>query len=332
MNLDFPREPYKLFTNIVDEKTFMIGDKTYVADEVIEITPEEQAALDEIREADKSLRKLRQDLINIIHVTDKTFIPEIQAMVHTLGFMGTALKVRIPLFVMGIAVRMGGRLPLVIDQALTKITVRQRHTGESLNYTVATALDATMLTSLAEQRTLAFALADGDRKKTKIDGSIELDHQFQPVELDASINDDMLRNVVMPKFLKAHPYPMSITVLLGSAASHYSVINFASHEASGKQKQVDLDSLRDYAHEKDTKDVIVVWPKMSPKRTGWTVMAARHTAAFDKDGKINADNRTFAFEMNEKGELLGQTENKGFLIEGVDPSVLFSLVKNPNQK
>lgn len=331
MNLDFPKEPYRLFTNIVDEKTFMIGDKTYVADEVIELTPEEKVALDEIREADANLRKLRQDLINIIHTTDKTFIPEIQSMVHTLGFMGTALKVRIPLFVMGIAVRMGGRLPLTINQELTKITVRPRNTGESLNYTVATALDATMLTSLAEQRTLAFALANGDRTRTKIDGAVELDHQFQPVELDASISDDMLRNDVMPKFLKAHPYPMSITILLGSVGSHYSIVNFVSH-AGGKQKQVDIESLRDYAHEKDTKDVIVVWPKMSPKRTGWTVMAARHTAAFDKDGKINADNRTYAFEMNEKGELLGQTENKGFLIEGVDPSVLFSLVKNPNQK
>ena len=71
---------------------------------------------------------------------------------------------------------------------------------------------------------------------------------------------------------------------------------------------------------------------MSPKRTGWTVMAARHTSNFDKDGKIDADNRTFAFEMNEKGELLNQSENKGFIVEGVDQSVLFSLVKNPNLK
>jgi hypothetical protein len=331
MNLDFPKEPYQLFTNIVDEKTFMIGDKTYVADEVIELTPEEKASLDEIREADAKLRKLRQDLINIIHTTDKTFIPEIQSMVHSMGFMGTALKVRIPLFVMGIAVRMGGRLPLTINQELTKITVRPRNTGESLNYTVATALDATMLTSLAEQRTLAFALANGDKTRTKIDGAVELDHQFQPVELDVSLSDDMLRNDVMPKFLKAHPYPMSITVILGSVGSHYSVINFASH-SGGKQKQVDIESLRDYAHEKDTKDVIVIWPKMSPKRTGWTVMAARHTSNFDKDGKIDADNRTFAFEMNEKGELLNQSENKGFIVEGVDQSVLFSLVKNPNLK
>lgn len=329
MNLDFPKGPYTLFTNIVDEKTFMIGDKTYVAEQELELTPEEQATLTEIRETDHDLRKLRQELIDIVHATDKTFIPEIQSKVHTMGLMGTALKVKIPLFVMGIAVRMGGRLPLTLDQDLTKVTVRARNTGESLNYTVATALDATMLTTLAEQRSMAFALVDGDRTKTKIDGSIEFEHNFQPVELDVSLADDHFRNGVMPKFLKAHPYPMTITVIVGNEKSHYSVINFAAH-AGGKAKQVDAQSLRDYCYKNEVKDVLVVWPKMTQKKTGWMVMVARRTATFDKAGKIEANDRTFAFEMNEKGELLSQSDVKGFIVEGIDQAIFLSLVKNPN--
>ena len=76
--------------------------------------------------------------------------------------------------------RLGGMLPLKLDDDLTQFTVRAISPQESLNYTVSRVLDLVGIGELLQQRMLSFAIAK-KKSDSKIDMSQNNRYQFQPI-------------------------------------------------------------------------------------------------------------------------------------------------------
>lgn len=305
---------YTMFTQIVDDRTFVIGETTYSAGDKVALTPDEEATLARIRNLDKELRAKRQNLINRVHETDRTYLPDIVCDMHDLSVMGTEMRIAIPTFILDLNKRMGGRLPLDIDEVLSTITVRERRQGETLNYTVAAAMDLLMLTGIREQRELAILMA-GDRKDTAIDCNLDRQIGLQPVTIRKTLAESDITNAAV-KFLVKIPRPATVSfVVVTDTESHI----FNPFEQRKDQRRQDpWQPVVDFAKSVKAKRLalLIQTGPTTGKPDHWNVALAYIT----KPDKIVKEMITFI--MNPKGELEDTTHESKAEIKGVDLDAL----------
>ena len=309
---------YPMFTQIVDDRTFIVGDKQYSAGDKVDLTPTETDDLATIRKLDADLRALRQDLINKTHETDLTFLPEIVADLHELSIMGTALRVAIPQFIMGLSKRMGGRLPVELDATLTELTVRERRQGESINYTVPTALDILNLGQIREQRELAFALA-GNRTATKIEAPLDREYGFQPVTINVAGSlkiGDAVRSL-----LKKFPRPMTVSMIIsGDGCDKSYVIN--PFETQDRQRKDHWPMISTFCQKMACSLIVIVHALPTKGQDGWNILCATLTK---EKGKLKTVTDTYF--MGSKGELLQVNEDSREELRGFEPANLVACLK-----
>lgn len=173
---------------IVDNKTYMVGEMVYeVGDEVI-LTDAEKAALEDLRVLERTMSDLKQKLVDACHLAERNFIPSVGDAAHGLARAGMEFSYKISIFVNDLHRRIGGLLPIVFNDDKSKILVRERKQEgqglEDVNYTVASIKRSIKLNQLEDQRLMAINLA-GDKRAVKIDMEKNSEFRFQPIEFTA---------------------------------------------------------------------------------------------------------------------------------------------------
>jgi hypothetical protein len=308
---------YSMFTQIVDDHTFIIGDRTYCLGDKIDLTTEEEAQLAAIRDLDKRLRAMRQALITQVHLTDRTYLPDIVSQMHDLNLMGMDMRVAIPKFILDLNRRMGGRLPLDIDETLSSLIVRERRQGEALNYTVAAAMDMLMMTNIREQRELAI-LITGKREDVEIDVALDREIGLQPVIINRAVTAEEVEQT-MAKFLAKFPRPATVSCLVGTDRTEYILNPFEQRRESPGRKDP-WQPITDFAKTVKARHLmIVIQTGPTPDRNDhWNIVLAN--LAKDTSGKLVKT--LTSFTITPKGELDSVTHEKKAEIKGVDLDAL----------
>lgn len=202
---------FPLYTNIVDDSTYVVGGKTFQAGDVIELTPEEQTELAKLRKMEMDLRDIRQWIVNEILKTDRTFLVHVQPKVHSLNVISSGVRHGMSNMLLGLSRRLGGIIPVIIDKDLTTFTVRERKPTDTLNYTRDTVFENLGLGDLVEARELA-AVLDPNRANTCIDLTVTREFEFQPVMIkNYAVDPETFKRVA--EFLKMFPRPTGLLVL-----------------------------------------------------------------------------------------------------------------------
>lgn len=183
---------------IVDNKTFMVGETVYEVGDELKLTDAEQAVLNEIVALEQKLSDLKQKLVDVCHLAERNFIPSVGDAAHELSRAGIEFSYKLSVFVNDLHRRIGGLLPIVFNEDKTKVLVRERKQDgqglEDVNYTVASVKRSIKMNMMEDQRLLAIAMA-GDKKAVKIDMKKNLKFHFQPIEFSKTTAVDVLESM-----------------------------------------------------------------------------------------------------------------------------------------
>lgn len=251
---DFP-----LYTNIVDDGTYVVGGKTFQAGDTLELSDEEKASLDQCKKMEDDLRSLRQWIVDEILKSDRTFLPHIQSKVHALNMISAGVRAAMSTLLLSMSRRLGGVIPVVVDKDLSKFTVRTRRPTDTLNYVSATIFDNLQLTELQEPKELA-AILDPNRAHTKIDLSITREYEFQTLSIaDTTVDNTFLSKI--SEFLKEFPRP---TPMLVMAVSGDKMVHFTPFQ-SARPSQTRWEGITKFAHDRKV-DLAGVLAPAQPQR------------------------------------------------------------------
>jgi hypothetical protein len=172
-----------MHTEIVDEKTFIVGGKSYEVDDALELSEDEEALLAKIREMETQRDEITQMLVTTCHMAEKNFVPEIRQPAHDYATLTLELSYQINIVFVKIEARIGGILPLQFNEEKTKILVRERDLAkrEELNYTVNSVMRSLAMTDWSDQRKMAIHMADEKKENVNIDCSVAKEFGIQPI-------------------------------------------------------------------------------------------------------------------------------------------------------
>ena len=173
-----------MFTSMVDETTLEIGGKAFEIDDEIELTEEEAATLQKIRDLDVRRNELQQLLITAVHLAEKNILPEIREPGHEVNGVSLDLSYHLNRLLFDIQTRIGGKIPLDFKDRYTRIVVRAKRDGEPLNYTVQSVKRSLNFAQFESTRDIGVALAEGDKSKVRFELSKNVELGFQPIEID----------------------------------------------------------------------------------------------------------------------------------------------------
>lgn len=200
-----------VLTQMIDNATFTAGGKTYEAEDEIPLTFEETTLLQEIRDLEEQNTIIKQYLLDLCHPSERKIIAEIRPATHLLGLNTATIKYNLYKMVNRLHSRLGGLLPLKLDDDLTTFTVRAIAPNENINYTVQKVLSVLGVQDILHQRELAFKIAE-KRSDSGIDMSVSREYGFQPVFVKYVPHEtDMITGI--EAFLKEFPRPTKTLIL-----------------------------------------------------------------------------------------------------------------------
>lgn len=169
-----------MFTSMVDETTFEIQGKEFRVGDTIELSEEERTMLTEIQRLDKLKIEHQQNLINMIHQTDKSIVPELREPAFEVSSISVELSYLINKIMFVVQKRIGGKLPLDFKDRYENIIVRAKSPGEYLNFTVSSVKQLLNFYQFEDACDIASAIVE-DRSKVKFNLDLNKKHGFQPV-------------------------------------------------------------------------------------------------------------------------------------------------------
>jgi hypothetical protein len=173
---------------IIDAKTYVIGDKVFEVGAEIALPKFLQDKLSQIQALDIELRNLRQKAVTLGHEAPFNYSAELSGCAHALNGKSIQYAYLTSSFANELHTHLGGLLPFNFSPDKTKAVVRERSRisdvdFEDVNYTVASVKRMLGMSRMEEQRLIAVRLA-GDVKKTRIDFGKTDSYQVQPIEVD----------------------------------------------------------------------------------------------------------------------------------------------------
>lgn len=250
---------------VIDNKTYVAAGKVYEIGDEVELTEEESAQLAEIRALEEKILSVRQEVVNVCHLADKNFVPELGEKAHELSDLGIEYSYHISKFLSNFQKRVGGMLPITFKEGKTGLVVRERTNDggpEDVNYTVASVKRSIGMSRLDDQRDLAVALAGGDKRRVKIDLSVNDSLKFQPVEFEAGHLDADVLAGVLEEVLKDKRFFSDTLIMLsnveGEDSCRGAVINVGLNSPNPKANRDRWEGFGKYAAVKKPAVVAVV--------------------------------------------------------------------------
>jgi hypothetical protein len=122
-------------TQIIDDRTYVVGDMTIQVDDTLELVDSEKESLAKIQELNRERMKLQQDLINQCLQTDRNYVPAMTDASVRIADVTLEMSYSMNVLLNDIYKRMGGMLPLLFEEDYTSLKVRPKQPDEELNYT-----------------------------------------------------------------------------------------------------------------------------------------------------------------------------------------------------
>lgn len=216
-----------VLTQIIDNTSFTVGGETYEEGDKVDLKEVEEVIFAAIQRLNKENKEIKQWLLNKCHSTTRKLIPEIRPVAHVLAKNSIEMREKVALLINMMHARLGGMLPMKLDDAVSEFTVRAVGQGESLNYTVAHCLALIGITPLNAQRELSFRIAR-NREDSYIDMGQNIRLKFQPIVVrdfmwedrkDESTFEKRLIAGVMD-FLKDNPRTSKTLIMLDADLAH----------------------------------------------------------------------------------------------------------------
>jgi hypothetical protein len=204
-----PEQQPPLFTGIVDQKTFKIGDKIYESGDKVELTEAEEEILRWVRDAEEESVEIRQRLVDFLIQTDRETAIEIARSAHRLSWLGNETKSQIFSLVNRLQDRIGGQIPVRLEKDLSSLIVRPlRMDSESLNYTAPRIRAMIGIEPLMPVVDLAKILG-----KITVDVRLNKDLEFQPILVNVEKAEEASYEMFLEavtNLLKKRPHLSSI--------------------------------------------------------------------------------------------------------------------------
>jgi hypothetical protein len=233
-----------ILTQIIDNTSFTVGGETYEEGDVVNLADEERLMLGEIKRINNENKALKQWLLDKCHATERKLIPEIRPAAHTLALNSIRMREGVSILINKMHSRLGGMLPLKLDDDLSEFKVRAVSPQENLNYTVSRVLDLVGINELLHQREFSFSISQ-ERADSRIDMSQNNRYQFQPIIVMDFMQEDEedkptfeTRLIAgLTEFLKKHPRPSKTLVMLDTDLAH--IINLQIQKPGRWEKIVE---------------------------------------------------------------------------------------------
>lgn len=295
-----------ILTQIIDNVSFTVGGETFEEGDDVDLAETEKQVFLLIKQRNTENRKIKQWLLNRCHTTTRKLIPEIRPVAHLLAQNSIEIREKVSLLISMIHERLGGLLPMKLDDEVTKFTVRAVGANESLNYTVARCLELIGITPLTHQRDLSFCLAR-KREDSRIDMAYNVRLKFQPITVrdfmpqsgdhgapDADFETRLLAGIT--KYLEDHPRTTKTLIMLDADLAH--IINLDIQETGRWEKIVE------YAGEVEPHIIYVLEtiPGKDPKKTEAAV------SSILKDEKNVLVKKTWKFQIRVPEKRVKRTE------------------------
>jgi len=213
--LEFLKSENDILTQYIDGDNFVIGDKTFTVGDLVDLDKEESEILAKIKYINLTIIELRQFLVDRCHPAEKGLDPEIRPAAHAFKMLGAEMKYLLNRLLNRFAARIGGNLPLKLDDDIEKFTIRPL-TNESLNYTPSTVLALLNMNEMATVRELSFKFAK-ERKDSVIDTRLNEAMKFQPIIVHGFLEDGTVRprtEAAVAAFLEKNPRPHKTLIMM----------------------------------------------------------------------------------------------------------------------
>lgn len=265
---------------VIDAKTYVVGEKVFEVGAAIELPSELQAKLVRIHDLDTELRSLRQEAVTLAHLAQHNYAPELSLCSHKLNGQSIEFAYLTSSFANELHRHFGGLLPFTFNEDKTKVVVRERTRisdvdFEEVNYTVASVKRMLGMNRLEDQRLFAVRMA-GEAKNVRINIKNNEAYQFQPIEANVIWQADDLAGfakalVLATNDLLATKRNPADTLVL----AHPVVATFGTSITRILQDgtKMRMDGIQRYAKEKNTSMVGVV-----VRKDGHTLVAATDAA------------------------------------------------------
>jgi len=288
--LEFLKSENDVLTQYVDGENFIIGSKSFTVGDVVELDGEESEILAKIKYINLTIIELRQFLVDHCHVAERGLDPAIRPAAHAFKMLGAEMKYLLNRILNRFASRIGGNLPLKLDDDISKFTIRPL-SNESLNYTPSAVLALLNMNEMVSARELSFKFAK-ERKDSVIDTRLNERMKFQPIIVHGFVDQGSVRprtETAVASFLEKSPRPHK-TLLMMDHADVY-MINIQAPNPERWKK------IREYADSIKPDVIWVLETQPSPEQKVSKV--ALSAMYLDEEHKIVKVSRVFDIRIDE---------------------------------
>jgi len=219
--LEFLKSENDVLTQYVDGDNFIVGGKAFTVGDVVELNEEEITVLAKIKNINLTIIELRQYLVDRCHPAGRGLDPEIRPAAHAFKMLSAEMKYLLNRLLNRYSARIGGNLPLKLDDDISQLTVRPL-TNESLNYTPSAVLALLNMNEMAHVRELSFKFAK-ERTDSIIDTRLNEKMKFQPIIVHGFIEGGSIRprtETAVAEFLEKTPRPHKTLLMMDDVNVH----------------------------------------------------------------------------------------------------------------